>query len=157
MASSTVVSRRKFLKGIGLSGAAVRIGIPALDAMFNDSGTAYAAGAANRLAEKKIESKFVLWFNGNGIVERYWIPLETGSDYRITPCLKPLAPFKNDVHIITGVDSPSARKPGPGNDHHRSMSALMSGESFTGRGAGGRLIGRKWGAGERFHRFILKQ
>jgi hypothetical protein len=140
MASSTVVSRRKFLKGAGLAGAAVRIGIPALDAMFNESGTAYAAGAASRLAGEKIESKFVLWFNGNGIVERYWIPLETGPDYRITPCLKPLAPFKNDVHVITGVDSPSARKPGPGNDHHRSMSALMSGESFTGRGAGGPSI-----------------
>ena len=25
-------------------------------------------------AEKPIESRFVLWFNGNGIPERYWIP-----------------------------------------------------------------------------------
>ena len=80
---------------------------------------------------------FVFWFNGNGIVEKYWIPEETGADYTLTPCLTPLAPFKQDVHIITGLDNPAARLPGPGNDHHRSMSALMTGTQFTGRGAGG--------------------
>ena len=30
-------------------------------------------------AEKPIESRFVLWFNGNGIPERYWIPSEEGA------------------------------------------------------------------------------
>ena len=38
---------------------------------------------------------------------------------------------------LSGLDNPAARKPGPGNDHHRSMSGLVSGTSFTGRGAGG--------------------
>ena len=42
--------------------------------MFNRNGTAYAA----RAAAKPIASRFVLWFNGNGIPERYWIPAETG-------------------------------------------------------------------------------
>ena len=45
----------------------------------------------------------------------------------LTPCLAPLAPFRNDIHVITGLDNPAARLPGPGNDHHRSMSALVSG------------------------------
>jgi hypothetical protein len=101
-----------------------------------------------------VESRFVVWFNGNGIPERYWIPTETGPGFTLTPCLSPLAPFRNDIHVITGLDNPSARKPGPGNDHHRSMSALVSGTSFTGRGAGGssidQLIASKIGTQSRF-------
>lgn len=105
--------------------------------MFNSSGTAYAAG---RLAGQAVEPRFVFWFNGNGIPERYWIPQETGSDYAFTPCLQPLAAFRDDIHIITGLDSPAARLPGPGNSHYPSMSALLSGQVFTGRGAGGPSI-----------------
>ena len=152
MPSNTTLSRRRLLQGLGVAGAAVRVGLPALECMFNPSGTAYAA--ANRVASKEIESRFVLWFNGNGIIERFWIPRETGHDYRITPCLTPIAPFRNDVHVITGLDSPAARLPGPGNDHHRSMSALMSGTSFSGRGAGGpsvdQVIANKIGSDSRF-------
>src|SRR4029077_7972836 len=87
--------------------------------------------------EAPIESRFVLWFNGNGIPERYWIPAETGADYHMTPCLSPLAQFQDKIHVLSGLDNPAARMPGPGNDHHRSMSGLMSGTPFTGRGAGG--------------------
>lgn len=133
----TALSRRSFLRGIGLAGAAVRVGLPALEAMFNSSGTAYAAG---RLAGQAIEPRFVFWFNGNGIPEKYWIPQETGADYAFTPCLQPLAAFRKDIHIITGLDSPAARLPGPGNSHYPSMSALLSGRVFTGRGAGGPSI-----------------
>ncbi len=144
------LSRRTFLRGTGAAGAAVRVGLPPLDAMFNSHGTAYAAGKE----AVAVPSRFVLWFNGNGIPERYWIPAETGPDYDLTPCLAPLAPFRNDVHIITGLDNPASRLPGPGNDHHRSMSGLMSGTPFTGRGAGGpsidQLIAAKIGGGTRF-------
>jgi len=126
---------------VGPAGALVRVGLPPLDAMFNSSGTAYAADAASgRVTESRVPSRFVLWFNGNGIPERYWIPSETGSAYQLTPCLSPLARFRDDIHVITGLDNPAARTPGPGNDHHRSMSGLMSGTSFTGRGAGGPSI-----------------
>jgi hypothetical protein len=31
---------------------------------------------------KEIETRFVLWFNGNGIPERYWIPSEEGTRLR---------------------------------------------------------------------------
>ena len=82
----------------------------------------------------------MLWFNGNGISEKYWIPRETGENFTFTPCLAPLAPFRDDIHVVTGLDNPAARLPGPGNDHHRSMSALMTGTQFTGRGAGGPSI-----------------
>ena len=155
MASRTVLSRRAFLRGIGISGAMVSVGLPPLDGMFNSGGTAYATEAAiPSMSAVSAETRFLLWFNGNGIAEKYWIPSETGSNYTLTPCLAPLAPFRNDVHVITGLDNPSARKPGPGNDHHRSMSALVTGTSFTGQGAGGasidQLLAVKLGADSRF-------
>ncbi len=129
--ASRALSRRTLLRGFGIGGAAVRIGLPPLEAMFNSSGTAYAA------TSKPVEPRFVFWFNGNGIPEKYWIPKETGADFEITPCLAPLTPFRKDIHIITGLDSPAARLPGPGNSHYPSMSALLSGKPYTGRGAGG--------------------
>ncbi len=68
-------SRRSLLKGITAAGAQIAVGLPPLVAMFNSHGTAYAAASpADAGAAKPIESRFVLWFNGNGIPERYWIP-----------------------------------------------------------------------------------
>src|SRR5262249_42143036 len=99
---------------------------------------AYAATAHDR--ERAIETRFVLWFNGNGIPERYWIPAETGPDYRMTPCLAPLAPFRRDIHVISGLDNAAAAFPGPGNGHHKSMIAMMGGAAFTGRGTAGPSI-----------------
>ncbi|MBI1790335.1 MAG: DUF1552 domain-containing protein [Acidobacteria bacterium] len=145
------VSRRRFL-----SGAATAIALPPLEAMFDPNGVAYAAaeGARRATPPVKPETRFVLWFNGNGVVEKYWVPTATGPDYALTPCLTPLAPFRGDIHVITGLDNPSARMPGPGNDHHRSMSSLVSGTSFTGRGAGGasidQLIAQRIGGETRF-------
>jgi hypothetical protein len=147
-----MLSRRTFLRGIGLGGSAIRVGLPALDAMFNGNGTAYAAATGK--AGEAMESRFVFWFNGNGIPEKYWVPAGTGADFQFTPCLQPLAPFRKDVHIITGLDSPAARLPGPGNSHYPSMSALVSGQVYTGRGAGGpsidQVIARKIGEQSRF-------
>src|SRR5580765_6359903 len=127
------VSRRHLLQGITLTGTAVQIGLPPLVSMFNSTGTAYAAeGVA-----KPIESRFVFWFNGNGIPERYWIPNETGSDFRLTPCLNPLAPFRNDIHVLSGLDNQAANATGPGNGHHKAISGVVTCTPFTGHGAGG--------------------
>ncbi len=143
------LSRRTLLRG-----AATAIALPPLECMFDPNGIAYAAARPGRIGPVKPETRFVLWFNGNGITERYWIPRETGTNYTMTPCLAPLAPFRNDIHVITGLDNPAARFPGPGNDHHRSMSALVTGTSFTGRGAGGpsidQVVASKIGGESRF-------
>ena len=53
--------------------------------------------------------RFLIWFNGNGIPERYWIPRETGADYELTPCLEPLEPVREHVHVLSGVDNLGAR------------------------------------------------
>ncbi len=150
------LSRRRFLRGLTLSGSVVSVGLPPLVSMFNSNGTAYAAtrDTASAATEAPIENRFVLWFNGNGIPERYWIPAETGSGFRLTPCLSPLAPFREDVHVISGLDNSAANLPGPGNGHHNSMSGLMTCTMYTGRGAGGpsidQAIAAKIGGESRF-------
>ena len=103
------LSRRAILKGLTAAGSRIVVGLPPLAAMFNSHGTAYAAEGV----EKAVESRFVLWFNGNGIPERFWIPSEEGKDYRLTACLSPLAPYRNDVHVVSGLDNSAAAAPGP--------------------------------------------
>lgn len=144
------LSRRSLLKGITAAGAQIAIGLPPLISMFNSTGTAYAA--TGEAAAKPIETRFVLWFNGNGIPERYWIPSEEGVDYQMTPCLSPLAGWRKDVHILSGVDN--AASSGKGNGHTNSMSGLMTGTDFTGRGPSGpsidQIIASKIGGNSRF-------
>ena len=147
------LNRRKFLRGVSLAtGAALRVGLPPLEAMFNANGTAYAADT--KTGSTPIESRFLLWFNGNGIPERYWIPTETGPEFELTPCLAPLRSLRNDVHVISGIDNPAAKLPGPGNGHHKSISAIVSGMPYTGRGAGGpsidQVVAARIGAKSRF-------
>ncbi|MES1261244.1 MAG: DUF1552 domain-containing protein [Acidobacteriota bacterium] len=134
------------------AGARIAVGLPPLVSMFNAAGTAYAAAPAAGAPEKAIETRFVLWFNGNGIPERYWIPSEEGADYEVTPCLAPLAAWRKDVHVLSGVDNAAAG--GKGNGHTNSMSGLMTGTDFTGRGPSGpsidQMIAAKIGADSRF-------
>lgn len=122
------ISRRALLQGLAL---------PPLVSMFNSTGSAYAAPGKTT---EPIESRFVLWFNGNGVPERYWIPTDTGRDFQLSPCLRPLAQYRDQLHVLSGLDNAAAALPGPGNGHHNSMSALVSCTTFTGRGAGGASI-----------------
>jgi hypothetical protein len=128
------------------------VGLPPLVSMFNSVGSAYAAETPAEGGGKPIESRFVLWFNGNGIPERYWIPSEEGSDYHMTPCLAPLAAYRKEVHVLSGVDNAAAG--GMGNGHTNSMSGLMTGTNFTGRGPSGpsidQVIASKIGDDSRF-------
>ena len=131
------VSRRRFLQGLTLAGGAVQVGLPPLVSMFNSTGTAY---AADGVAGKPIESRFVFWFNGNGIPERYWMPTETGPDFHLSPCLNPLARFRDDIHVLSGLDNQAATASGPGNGHHKAISGVTTCTPFTGHGAGGASI-----------------
>lgn len=141
------LSRRTLLKGFSAAQTAVTVGLPPLVSMFNSHGTVYAAEGA------PIERRFVLWFNGNGIPERYWIPDETGSAYALTPCLDPLARLRNDVHIVSGLDN-SAIVNTAFDGHSTAMSALMTCTRYSGRGPSGpsldQLVAAKLGSETRF-------
>src|SRR5258708_21120771 len=133
----TRLSRRIFLKGLTAAQIPVIVGVPPLISMFNSTGTAYAADAAPRTGEdSSIGKRFVIWFNGNGIPERYWIPSKTGADYDITPCLTPIGRLKDDVLVLSGLDNSAVGGMG-GDGHASSMSALMPCTRYTGRGPAG--------------------
>src|SRR6476660_3291674 len=104
------MSRRALLKGLTAAGSQIAVGLPPLVSMFNSHGTAYAADTV----EKPIESRFVLWFNGNGIPARDCIPAEECAHYAMPPCLSPLAPHRHDFHVLSGVDNAAAKGMGNG-------------------------------------------
>jgi hypothetical protein len=100
----------------------VIVGVPPLISMFNSAGTAYAADAAARTRDAgAIDKRFVIWFNGNGIPERYWIPSTTGVDYDITPCLTPVGRLKDDILVLSGLDNTYGA-----NGHPQSLCALTT-------------------------------
>jgi hypothetical protein len=140
------LSRRTFLRGIGAAQAPILVGLPPLASMFNFNGTAY---AADTKAEAPPPKRFVFWFNGNGIPERYWIPSATGTSYDMTPCLSPLARVRNDVLVLSGLDNAADRS-----GHPTSMSALISCTRYNGRGPSGpsfdQILARRLGDNTRF-------
>jgi len=116
------LSRRIFLRGLTAAHVPVIVGIPPLVSMFNSIGTAYAAEPPVRDAQGgHLQKRFVVWFNGNGIPERYWIPSSTGMNYDMTPCLTPLARVKDDVLVLSGLDNTYG-----GAGHPQSLCALMT-------------------------------
>jgi hypothetical protein len=145
------VSRRIFLRGLTAAHAPIIVGVPPLISMFNSNGTAYAAetkvpaSAAARTPEKR----YVLWFNGNGIPERYWIPSKEGVDYDITPCLSPIARLRDDVLVLSGLDNTHG-----GNGHPQSLCALMTCTPLTSNGPSApsidQLMARRIGDTSRF-------
>src|SRR3954447_7188439 len=112
------LSRRIFLKGLTVAQAPVIVGLPPLISMFNSTGTAYAAETKDAGA---IGKRFAVWFNGNGIPERYWIPSNTGANYDITPCLTPIGRLKDDFLVLSGLDNTYG-----GAGHPQSLCALMT-------------------------------
>ena len=149
------LSRRRFLRGLSLTGAAVRVGLPPLAAMFNSNGTAYAApgkvagGGADRKRASSSGSTATAFRSDTGF------PRETGPDYELTPCLAPLKSVREYVHVISGIDNVAARLNGQGNGHFSALCGLMTGTPYTGRGAAGpsidHLLAAKIGAKSRFH------
>jgi hypothetical protein len=142
------LSRRIFLKGLTASHASVLVGLPPLVSMFNSTGTAYAA--ESRLpGAGAIARRYVLWFNGNGIPERYWIPSRAGADYDITPCLAPIAGLRDDILVLSGLDNTYG-----GNGHPQSLCALMTCTQLTANGPSApsidQLVARRIGDKSRF-------
>src|SRR3954469_13701423 len=144
------LSRRIFLKGLTAAHVPVIVGVPPLISMFNSTGTAYAADLPARAPEAGgIQKRFVVWFNGNGIPERYWIPSNTGVNYDITPCLTPIGRLKDEILVLSGLDNTYG-----GAGHPQSLCALMTCTrlSSTGPSASSldQVLAGKIGANSRF-------
>jgi hypothetical protein len=95
------LSRRTMLKGAG-----VAIGLPLLDAMI-PAGTALADTAA--VAPPRMG--FVYF--PHGAVMNNWVPTATGTDFKISPILEPLDPYRQYMTVVSGLRNKAGESPAP--------------------------------------------
>jgi hypothetical protein len=98
------ISRRRMLRG-ALGGMAVSVGLPFLDCLLNDNGTALAATG------RPLPVRFGTWFWGLGYTPSRWIPQKIGADYDLQPELKYIEPYKHQINILSGFDVKLDGKP----------------------------------------------
>ena len=113
------LSRRTLLRGAA-GGAAVVVGLPALEAMFDAHGEALADG-------RPVPKRFGLWFFGNGVRRAHWIPDATGVGWAPKAELQPFggAGLKPYVSPVTGLEIKTATHP-----HHSGMAGIMTGAPY---------------------------
>jgi hypothetical protein len=85
------LSRRTFLRGAGAT-----IALPLLDAMIP------AATALAQTAAKPMPRMGFIYIPHGSVMDR-WSPKATGKDFEFSQILKPLAPFKDHVTIVSGL------------------------------------------------------
>ena len=111
----TSLNRRTFLRG-ALGGAAVSIGLPALDVMRS--------AHANTTPLKR----FGIWFWGNGVRRAHWTPMGTGEGWTPRSEMAPLVAdpaLKPYLSPITGMEIKTATHP-----HHSGMTGIMTGAPY---------------------------
>jgi len=108
------LSRRALLRGAG-----VTIALPFLDAMVPAlSRLAAAPPRATRLG---------FFYIPNGVVMDKWTPAKTGPAYELSPTLRALQPFHNQLLVLSGLGHNQANSFGDGNgDHSRAGSTWLS-------------------------------
>lgn len=114
------LSRRSFLRGAG-----ALVALPFLDAMRPS--LAFGQG---RPANMPPPRRFLAWFVPNGIHMAGWTPAEAGANWTPTPILQPIAAFRDDVLVLTGLDNLPGRPEGPG-DHAGGTSAFLTARHVT--------------------------
>src|SRR5688572_21584819 len=85
--------RRTVLRGLGAS-----LSLPLLDAML--PAFSIRARAATTRAHR-----FLAFYVPNGMAMEYWTPKGEGRDFELSPILEPLAPFRNQMLVLTGIDA----------------------------------------------------
>ena len=110
---NNALSRRTVLHGMGAA-----IALPFLDAMVPAALATQAARPASR---------FLAFYVPNGMAMEYWSPETEGRDFELTPILEPLAPFKDQMLVLSGIKA-----------NWNYIHAGASGSFLTGTARGGR-------------------
>ena len=96
-----VIPRRTMLRGIGAT-----LALPLLDGMVP------ALSALAKTAAKPINRLGVVYVP-NGVIMKAYLPALEGAAYQLSPTLSPLAPFKDQVLVLSGLNCvPSPGRPG---------------------------------------------
>jgi len=117
MVTGKHLSRRTLLRGLGVS-----IALPMLDSMA----PAFAAPARSAAAKSPLRMAFT--YVPNGIIMKDWTPAADGSTFEMPRILQPLAPFRKDTLVLTGLTQNTGRALGDGaGDHARAASTFLTG------------------------------
>ncbi len=111
---STAITRRTVLRGLGTA-----LALPWLEAMTPAASAAGRSGPPLRMG---------FLYVPNGVNMSAWTPASLGADFELTATLQPLAPFRQDLLVLSGLaqENGEAKGDGPG-DHARSMSSFLTG------------------------------
>ena len=110
------ISRRMVLRGLGTSMA-----LPWLEAMAPAS-----RASASMIAPSPRRMAF--FFVPNGVHMPDWTPKAPGALSTLPDILRPLASFKDDLLVLTGLTQDGGRDHGDGpGDHARSMASFLTG------------------------------
>jgi hypothetical protein len=109
------IPRRAFLRGTGAA-----LALPVLDAMT----PAFAVEA-----KRPIRMSFVEVPNGIMNLNGEWTPKTVGADFELTQTLQPLAPFRDRMVVLTGLDQQQSAGLAfeVGGDHPRACTAWLTG------------------------------
>jgi hypothetical protein len=129
------VPRRTFLKGVGAT-----VALPLLDAMV-PSFTALAQTSANGAARR-----FGAVYIPHGVIMSQWTP--SAEALEITPILKPLEPFRDQLVVVSNLTRPVDRE---GGTHSVSMANWLTGAVAR------RTIGEDFRAGTSIDQVIAKK
>src|SRR4051794_19055837 len=99
------ITRRTMLCGTGAA-----LALPLLDAMLPRAARAAAAKPPVRMA--------CIYFP-NGVWQEAWIPKQTGADFELPFALTPLAPVRDKVLVLSGLDKAASH----GGDGHYAKTA----------------------------------
>ena len=114
--SKVSLSRRAVLRGMGAT-----IALPLLDAMV-PALTAVAQTPARPVR------RFGVVYHPNGVIYQNWLPRGVGREFELSPVLAPLAPFRDQLIVITGLSSHQAEALGDGGgDHSRASGTYLTG------------------------------
>ena len=103
--------RRTFIWGMGAA-----VALPFLDAML-----------PAMKAQSKAVPRFTAIYCGNGANMFEWTPATTGVGFEMSPTLKPIEAFRDQMLVVTGLDNFQATDQGDvGGQHPRAAPAFMS-------------------------------
>ena len=107
--------RRTFLRGLGAT-----LALPLLDSMAPALAATPAAQSPTRLSVVYVP---------NGMIMDQWTPTAVGSQYRLTKIMEPLAPFRDDMLVMSGLAQNTGwalEGEGPG-EHARASATFLTG------------------------------
>ena len=115
--SPHIVTKKRLARRTVLRGMGATLALPFLDGMV----PAFAKGGG---AADTLPLRMGALYAPNGMNMTDWTPAVAGSAFELTPILKPLAPFRERLVVLSGLANNAADQlPGEGSGDHSRSSA----------------------------------